>query len=61
MASIQIPANDSEKINKDLLNKYNIEIPIFEWNNQSMLRFSFNAYNDEEDSQTLINAIKDMF
>tara|TARA_B110000438_G_C15807522_1_gene648135 strand:- start:861 stop:1991 length:1131 start_codon:yes stop_codon:yes gene_type:complete len=61
MASIQIPANDSEKIKKDLLNKYNIEIPIFEWNNQSMLRFSFNAYNDEEDSQSLINAIKDMF
>ena len=61
MASIQIPVNDSLKIKNELLKKYNIEIPIFEWDGKKMLRFSFNAYNDERDSNELINAIKDIF
>ena len=61
MASIQIPVNDSLKIKNELLKKYNIEIPIFEWDGKKMLRFSFNAYNDEGDSNELINAIKDIF
>ena len=61
MASIQIPVNDSLKMKNELLKKYNIEIPIFEWDGKKMLRFSFNAYNDEGDSNELINAIKDIF
>ena len=61
MASIQIPVNDSLKIKNELLKKYNIEIPIFEWDGKKMLRFSFNAYNDERDSNELIKAIKDIF
>ena len=61
MASIQIPVNDSLKMKNELLKKYNIEIPIFEWDGKKMLRFSFNAYNDERDSNELINAIKDIF
>ena len=61
MASIQIPVNDSLKMKNELLKKYNIEIPIFEWDGKKMLRFSFNAYNDEGDSNELIDAIKDIF
>ena len=61
MASIQIPVNDSLKMKNELLKKYNIEIPIFEWDGKKMLRFSFNAYNDESDSNELIDAIKDIF
>ena len=61
MASIQIPVNDSIAIKNKLLNNYNIEIPIFKWDNKNMLRFSFNAYNDESDSTALIDAINKIF
>ena len=61
MASIQIPVNDSTAIKNKLLNNYNIEIPIFKWDNKNMLRFSFNAYNDESDSTALIDAINKIF
>ena len=61
MASIQIPVNDSLAIKNKLLNNYNIEIPIFKWDNKNMLRFSFNAYNDESDSTALIDAINKIF
>ena len=61
MASVQIPASDSIAIKNKLLNNYNIEIPIFKWDNKNMLRFSFNAYNNESDSVTLIDAINEIF
>ena len=61
MASIHIPINDSSKIKNTLLINHKIEIPIFQWDNKNMLRFSFNAYNDKSDSYALIDAIKDIF
>ncbi|MDG2266270.1 MAG: aminotransferase class V-fold PLP-dependent enzyme [Candidatus Marinimicrobia bacterium] len=61
MASIQLPDIDPRKIKNTLLKNYKIEIPIFQWENNNMLRFSFNAYNDEDDSNTLIDAFKDIF
>ena len=61
MASIHIPVNDSSKIKNALLINHKIEIPIFQWDNKNMLRFSFNAYNDKSDSNALIDAIKDIF
>ena len=61
MASIQLPDIDSSKIKNTLLKNYKIEIPIFQWENKNMLRFSFNAYNDEDDSNALIDAFKDIF
>ena len=61
MASIQVPVKDLSNIKNTLLSKYKIEIPIFEWENNYMLRFSFNAYNDENDSNALIDAINDIF
>jgi isopenicillin-N epimerase len=61
MASIQLPDIDPRKIKNTLLKNYKIEIPIFQWENNNMLRFSFNAYNDEDDSNALIDAFKDIF
>jgi len=61
MASIQLPDIDPSIIKNTLLKNYKIEIPIFQWENNNMLRFSFNAYNDQDDSNALIDAFEDIF
>ena len=61
MASVEIDVNDSQELKKTLLEKYKIEIPIFQWQDKTLLRFSFNAYNDQSDADILINALEEIF
>ena len=60
MASVEVPNVDNMELKKELMSKYNIEIPVFPWKNKIFLRFSFNAYNDETDADKLIIALRDM-
>lgn len=60
MSSVFIEVQDPFAFKVILLDHYKIEIPVFEWNGRTILRFSFNAYNDEQDADTLINAIKEI-
>ena len=60
MSSVFIEVQDPIAFKEILLDHYKIEIPVFEWNGRAILRFSFNAYNDEQDADTLINAIKEI-
>jgi len=61
MASVFVNVSDQSALKERLMNKYQIEIPVFEWDNKIILRFSFNAYNDEQDANKLIHAISDVF
>ena len=61
MASVFVNVSDPSALKERLMNKYQIEIPVFEWDNKIILRFSFNAYNDEQDADKLIHAISDVF
>lgn len=58
MASVEVPTVDSMDLKKELMSKYNIEIPIFIWKNKNFLRISINAYNDEKDTDKLLSALK---
>jgi len=58
MASVLIPHKDVDQIEEDLLSQFHIVIPVFEWQDQNFLRFSFNAYNDDSDADKLVSALK---
>ena len=61
MASVEVDVNNEQALKDTLLETYKIEIPVFTWQEKTLLRFSFNAYNDEHDADVLIGALKDIF
>ncbi len=44
-----------------LMDKYKIEIPVFPWGDKILFRTSFNAYNDENDADRLIEVLGKLF
>jgi isopenicillin-N epimerase len=58
MASVRLPDVDVAELNRRLYNEFHIEVPTMRWNNQPLMRLSFQAYNSEEDADTLLNALE---
>jgi len=60
MSSIIINIENGLEFKWMLLDKYKIEMPIYQWKDKILFRISFNAYNDEKDADRLIDAIKEL-
>ena len=60
MASIQIPFKEPESLKNILLEKYKIQVPVFEWEGKVYLRFSVQAYNTCAELDCLIKAVKEI-
>ena len=59
MGSSPLPADiDINLLKKQLYDKYHIEIPIINWNGQNLIRYSFQAYNTQQDIDALEIALK---
>ena len=61
MISIPIPKCNVDNLKKQLLKKFNIEIPIIKWNNKCFVRISIQIYNSKKEANKLINALKIIF
>jgi len=58
MATIRLPANiGTERLKEDLYRDFHIEVPILQWQNQPMMRVSFQAYNNQSDADALLEAL----
>jgi isopenicillin-N epimerase len=58
MTSICLPSGtDTIWLKKCLYDDFRIEVPVICWQNQPMIRVSFQAYNDQSDADTLVNAL----
>lgn len=55
--SARLPDVDTTILNNRLQDEYNIVVPTFRWNDQPLVRVSFQAYNDESDADALISAL----
>ena len=58
MATIELPIDDPLEFKQSLLEKYNIQIPVFSWEKITVLRYSMHFYNIEEDLNKLVVAVK---
>jgi isopenicillin-N epimerase len=61
MSSIIINLENRLEFKWMLLDKYKIEMPVYQWKDKILFRISFNAYNDEKDADRLIEVLEEMF
>jgi len=45
-------------LERNLYEKFHIEVPIISWNDQNMIRVSFQGYNGKKDADLLLEALK---
>lgn len=60
MASIPVNTESPLELKALLYNKYKIQIPVMSLNGKVYLRYSMNAYNSQEDLNTLFDVLKDI-
>ncbi|MFM6926387.1 MAG: aminotransferase class V-fold PLP-dependent enzyme [Ferruginibacter sp.] len=58
--SAEIKAPEPEKLYRHFFDTYKIEIPVMRHGNKVFLRYSINAFNSQQDLDTLFAAIKDI-
>ena len=56
-----LPVNSPLEIKDILMEKYKVEIPIFEWNGNRYIRSSFQVYNEKKDIDSLMSALDSIF
>ena len=61
MMTFEIPVEDAQAFTRGLYDNYQIEIPGVGWGGRSFLRCSFQVYNDQDDLNTLMNALETEF
>lgn len=62
MSTVVLPDQHfPDNLQSILFLKYNIEIPVVHWQGLTLLRFSFQAYNDQNDQQRLITALENEY
>jgi len=61
MVAMPVPNTDPRKLKAFLLHEHNIEIPVFDWQDMTIVRVSIAAYNSENDANSLIAALQAYF
>ena len=56
----EIKTSEPEKLHNLLFEKYKIQIPVMRHGDKVYLRYSINAFNSQEDMNSLFTAIKDI-
>lgn len=60
MCSFKVNCNEPDKLKQILYNKYKIEIPVIEQNDNVYIRLSVQAYNNQEDIDKLKRVLKEI-
>jgi isopenicillin-N epimerase len=57
MVAMPIPECDTDQLKIDLIERYNIEIPVFKWQDRCIARLSVQGYNSKGQMDLLIDAL----
>jgi isopenicillin-N epimerase len=60
MVAMPIPPCDTGWLKEALLDRYNIEIPVFEWQDRHIVRLSCQGYNRREQMDLLLGALTEL-
>jgi isopenicillin-N epimerase len=59
MVSSELPVTtDLERLKRCLYEVHHIEVPVIPWQGRKLIRISFQAYNDEKDLESLLEAVR---
>ncbi len=58
MVSLMLPDIDIGWLKEELYSTFKIEVPIFYWNGNPLIRISFQAYNSNDNAEALIRAMR---
>ena len=57
MVAMPVPDTDPTKLHDDLLNRFGIEIPVFKWQDRTIVRLSVQGYNSRAQMDLLVEAM----
>ena len=60
MVAMPIPDTDTAELAKQLMARYSIEIPVFKWQDHSIVRVSVQGYNSKAQMDILIEALTEL-
>jgi isopenicillin-N epimerase len=60
MVAIPLPECDTDQLKLDLIDKFNIEIPVFKWQDRCIARLSVQGYNSKEQMDLLLTALQSL-
>lgn len=58
MAAFPLPACDAPVLQRHLLEEFQIEVPIIDWNDRQLMRVSVQGYNTQGDLDRLVDALR---
>jgi len=61
MRALTVRRGDPADLQRRLYEEHRVEIPIYEWEDTTLMRVSIGPYNDESDVVVLANAVRDTF
>ena len=57
MVAMPVPDTDPTRLHDDLLNRFGIEIPVFKWQDRTIVRLSVQGYNSRAQMDLLVEAL----
>jgi isopenicillin-N epimerase len=57
LVAAPLPQGDPQELQRRLYDEQRVEVPVFQWNDDVLVRPSFQGYNDEEDLDRLLAAL----
>ena len=59
MRALTVRSGDPAALQRRLYDEHRVEIPVYEWEDTSLMRVSIGPYNDESDVARLVDAVRD--